>query len=98
MLRQWLELAPRLARQVSRRHVAARYKLRGTVQMRRRHHRRLLRRLSAVSHLSPRVSPSTIPPSSILPLQRDASGAGTFITDTLHLSTAALARDLCGSR
>lgn len=51
MLRRWLELGPGLTWQVSRGHVTARYKLRGTVQMRRCHHRRLLYRLSAVSHL-----------------------------------------------
>lgn len=52
MLRCSLELGPRLTRQISRRHIAARYELRRAVQMRRRHYRRLLCRLSAVSHLS----------------------------------------------
>lgn len=51
MLRRSLELGPGLTRQISRRHIAARYELRRAVQMRRRHHRRLLRCLSAVSHL-----------------------------------------------
>lgn len=62
MLRRSLELGPGLTRQISRRHIAARYELRRAVQMRRRHYRRLLRRLSAVSHLSHAVgrSPSLI--------------------------------------
>lgn len=52
MLRRRLELSPGLTWQVSRRHVTTRDELRRAVQMRRRHHRRLLRRLPAVSHLS----------------------------------------------
>lgn len=52
MLRCSLELGPGLTRQISRRHIAARYELRRAVQMRRRHYRCLLCRLSTVSHLS----------------------------------------------
>jgi len=46
-----MKLTPGLTWQISR-HVTARDELRRTVQMRGRHHRRLLRRLPAVSHLS----------------------------------------------
>lgn len=47
MLGPTLKLAPRLTRHVA--HVTGRNELRGTVQVRRRHHRRLLR-LAAVPH------------------------------------------------